>query len=307
MSHSIGPVETRFFEYHDPERPLELRVGGSLPRFTLAYEMYGRMNEDRSNVILLYHAMTGSQHAAGINHEVPGLDGRWTEELHEGWWNGFVGPEKALDTRHFCVVCANYLGGCYGSTGPASINPETGTYWGPSFPVLRMSDIVDAQMKLLDHLGVEQLHAVAGASIGGFLSLLTAQLKNQTPLEPVDNESFVNGAKPAFGDARRGLCAGCEVERHAGNVGVLALHQRAVAVDTGEQTNWFLFLHRLDLGAQDVTFAQHDVVPSCEFYDWHVVLQVLCADPFARLQAGINSALVGGHFSSPCVCAPGRA
>jgi len=174
MSHSIGPVETRFFEYHDPERPLELRVGGSLPRFTLAYEMYGRMNEDRSNVILLYHAMTGSQHAAGINHEVPGLDGRWTEELHEGWWNGFVGPEKALDTRHFCVVCANYLGGCYGSTGPASINPETGTYWGPSFPVLRMSDIVDAQMKLLDHLGVEQLHAVAGASIGGFLSLLTA-------------------------------------------------------------------------------------------------------------------------------------
>jgi homoserine O-acetyltransferase len=174
MSHSIGPVETHFFEYHDPDHPLELRVGGSLSRFTLAYEMYGRMNADRSNVILLYHAMTGSQHAAGVNRDVPGLDGRWTDELHEGWWNGFVGPEKALDTRHFCVLCANYLGGCYGSTGPASINPETGTYWGPAFPVLRMSDIVDSQMKLLDHLGVRRLHAVAGASIGGFLSLLTA-------------------------------------------------------------------------------------------------------------------------------------
>lgn len=174
MSHSIGSVETRFFEYENPDDPLVLRVGGPLSRFTLAYEMYGRMNDDRSNVILLYHAMTGSQHAAGMNHEVPGLDGRWTDEMHEGWWNGFIGPEKALDTRHFCVICANYLGGCYGSTGPASINPETGTYWGPSFPVLRMSDIVDSQMKLLDHLGVTQLHAVVGASIGGFLSLLTA-------------------------------------------------------------------------------------------------------------------------------------
>jgi homoserine O-acetyltransferase len=174
MSHSIGPVETRFFEHQDPDQPLVLRVGGTLPLFTLAYEMYGRMNDDKSNVILLYHAMTGSQHAAGINQEVPGLDGRWTEEVHEGWWNGFIGPEKAIDTRRYCVLCANYLGGCYGSTGPASINPETGCPWGPSFPVLRMSDIVNAQMKLLDHLGVRQLHAVIGASIGGFLSLLTA-------------------------------------------------------------------------------------------------------------------------------------
>lgn len=173
MSHSIGKVETKFFEYDDPDHPLALRVGSPLPRFTLAYEMYGQMNADRSNVILLYHAMTGNQHAAGVNLDVPGLNGRWTEEVHEGWWNGFIGPEKALDTRRFCVLCVNYLGGCYGSTGPASINPATGTYWGPSFPVLRMSDIVDSQMKLLDHLGVTRLQATAGASIGGFLALLT--------------------------------------------------------------------------------------------------------------------------------------
>ena len=174
MSQSIGKTQTRFFEYHDPDNPLVLRVGRPLSRFTLAYEMYGRMNADKSNVILLFHAMTGSQHAAGINTTVPGLDGRWTEEVHEGWWNGFIGPNKALDTRKFCVLSVNYLGGCYGSTGPASINPETGTYWGPSFPVLRMSDIVDSQIKLLDHLGVPRLHAVVGASIGGFLSLLIA-------------------------------------------------------------------------------------------------------------------------------------
>lgn len=174
MTRSVGRVHTRFFAFADPRRPLCLRVGPKLARFTLAYEMYGRMNEAKSNVILLFHAMTGSQHAAGSNPHVPGLDGRWTEEMRLGWWDGFIGPGKALDTRQFCVICVNYLGGCYGSTGPASINPETGRRWGPAFPVLRMSDIVDSQMRLLDHLGVRRLHAVVGASIGGFLCLVTA-------------------------------------------------------------------------------------------------------------------------------------
>jgi len=171
---SPGPVRTRFFDFDNPRDPLKLRVGGALPQFRLAYEVYGRMNRDRSNVVLLYHAMTGSQHAAGLNPEVPGLDGRWTDEVQAGWWDGFIGPGKALDTQRFCVVCANYLGGCYGSTGPASIDPATGRPWGPSFPVLRMSDIVDSQMRLLDALKVRQLHAVIGASIGGYLCLLTA-------------------------------------------------------------------------------------------------------------------------------------
>jgi len=102
------------------------------------------------------------------------LDGRWTEEVHLGWWDAFIGPGKALDTRLFCVICVNYLGGCYGSTGPASINPTTGRPWGPIFPVLRLSDIVDSQMRLLDALGVRKLHAVVGASTGGFLCQLLA-------------------------------------------------------------------------------------------------------------------------------------
>jgi homoserine O-acetyltransferase len=171
---SIGKVETRFFEFNDSKKPLALSVGGKLPRFTLAYEVYGRLNADASNVILLFHAMTGSQHAAGTNRHVPDLDGRWTDEVQEGWWNGFIGPGAALDTRKFCVLCVNYLGGCYGSTGPASINPATGKQWGPHFPVLRMRDIVDSQVRLLDHLGVRKLHAVVGASLGGFLSQLLA-------------------------------------------------------------------------------------------------------------------------------------
>jgi len=168
---SIGKVQTRFFEFCDSENPLRLQCGTVLERFTLAYEIYGKMNAARSNVILLFHAMTGSQHAAGINHEVPGLNGRWSEEMHEGWWDGFIGPGKALDTRTYCIICVNYLGGCYGSTGPASINPATGKPWGPAFPVLRVSDIVDSQVRLLDHLGVDKVHAVVGASLGGFLSM----------------------------------------------------------------------------------------------------------------------------------------
>ena len=171
---SIGEVQTRFFEFCDSQNPMRLQCGTVLERFTLAYEVYGKMNAARSNVILLFHAMTGSQHAAGFNPQVPGLDGRWSEEMHEGWWSAFVVPGKALDTRKFCVLCANYLGGCYGSTGPASIDPLTGKAWGPAFPVLRTSDIVDSQIRLLDHLGVQKLHAVIGASVGGFLSQVLA-------------------------------------------------------------------------------------------------------------------------------------
>ena len=174
MTGSVGQTVTKFFEFNNPKKPLRLRVGGKLARFTLAYEMYGRMNADRSNVILLFHAMTGSQHAAGRNRNVAGLNGRWTPEMRVGWWDVFIGPGKALDTRKFCVICVNYLGGCYGSTGPASINPQTGKPWGPTFPVLRIIDILESQLKLLDHLGVNKLHAVVGGSLGGYLSLLLA-------------------------------------------------------------------------------------------------------------------------------------
>ncbi|XHR28480.1 MAG: homoserine O-acetyltransferase [Chthoniobacteraceae bacterium] len=171
LKDSIGKVQTRFFEFCDGANPMRLQCGTALERFTLAYEMYGKMNRAKSNVILLFHAMTGSQHAAGINTEVPGLDGRWSEELYEGWWDGYIGPGKALDTTKYCVICANYLGGCYGSTGPASIDPATGKPFGPAFPVLRMSDMVDSQVRLLDHLGVYKVHALVGPSLGGLLAL----------------------------------------------------------------------------------------------------------------------------------------
>ncbi|WP_075080546.1 homoserine O-acetyltransferase MetX [Terrimicrobium sacchariphilum] len=169
--HSLGRVSTSFF--HSKE-PFELRCGDRLEEFTLAYETYGSLNADRSNAILVFHAMTGSQHAAGFNPVVPGLDGRWTEEMFGGWWENFIGPGLAIDTDKYFVVCANYLGGCYGSTGPASPRHSGGERWGADFPPIRISDIVDSQMRLLDHLGIETLHAAVGASIGGFLTLSLA-------------------------------------------------------------------------------------------------------------------------------------
>ncbi len=164
-------TETRFFT---SDEPIALDAGSSLPGFTLAYEQYGELNEARDNAILVFHALTGSQHAAGFTESVAGVGERWTAECQTGWWDAFIGPGRALDTDRFAVFCVNYLGGCYGSTGPSSENPETGTPYGGSFPAVSVDDIVDSQLRLLDHLGVEQLHAVTGASMGALMCLSLA-------------------------------------------------------------------------------------------------------------------------------------
>ncbi|MBT8217738.1 MAG: homoserine O-acetyltransferase, partial [Acidimicrobiia bacterium] len=124
--------------------------------------------------ILVFHALTGSQHAAGLTESVAGVGERWTDECRTGWWDGFVGPGKALDTDRFAVLCVNYLGGCYGSTGPVSINPATGAPYGSAFPWISVGDIVNSQMRLLDHLGIGRLHAVTGASLGALMCLTLA-------------------------------------------------------------------------------------------------------------------------------------
>src|SRR5690242_5809280 len=109
-------VQTQFFTFAETEaEAFDLELGGKLWPVTLAYETYGTLNAMRDNAILVFHALSGSQHAAGFNPEVPGLGGLWTEENHWGWWNDFIGPGKALDTRRYFVICANYIGGSYGS------------------------------------------------------------------------------------------------------------------------------------------------------------------------------------------------
>lgn len=164
---------TQFFDYPADLLPLRLQRGGRLSEVRLAYELYGEINKAGDNVILLFHALTGSQHAAGWTAEVEGVS-KWTDECRRGWWSDFIGSGLALDTDEMAVLCVNYLGGCYGSTGPSSTDPETGRPYGSSFPDLGLADIVDSQIPLLDHLGVSRLLATTGASLGGMMALSLA-------------------------------------------------------------------------------------------------------------------------------------
>lgn len=153
----IGPVSTQFFTFAEDE-PFRLESGETLQPVTLAYETYGALNADRSNAIVICHALSGSAHAAGQ------LDG---DPAKLGWWEETIGPGKAFDTDRFFVICSNVIGSCYGSTGPASIDPATGKPYGLNFPVVTVGDMVRAQVKLIDHLGIDKLLCVAGGSMGG--------------------------------------------------------------------------------------------------------------------------------------------
>ena len=139
------------------DKPLRLDSGVELTPFQIAYQTYGELNADRSNAILLCHALTGDQHVANV-HPVTGKP---------GWWETLVGPGKPIDTDRFFVICSNVVGGCLGSTGPSSTNPATGKLWGLDFPVITIPDMVRAQAMLIDGLGIDTLFAVVGGSMGG--------------------------------------------------------------------------------------------------------------------------------------------
>jgi len=151
---NIGVVRSMNYEIPGIFR---LESGKTLSSVRIEYEMYGKINADKSNVILICHALSGDAHAAGFH----------AGDRKPGWWNIVIGPNKAFDTEKYCVICSNILGGCKGSTGPSSIDPEKGKHYGISFPVITIADMVNAQKKLIEHLGVKQLFAVAGGSMGG--------------------------------------------------------------------------------------------------------------------------------------------
>ncbi len=176
MAKGIGETQTQFLEVGSAQEPFAFSCGMSLPGITVAYETYGKLNARKTNAILLFHALSGSQHAAGVTKSVPDTDARWTEDCQTGWWDLFIGPGKAMDTNRYFIICANYLGGCYGSSGPASINPKTGKPYGGKFPAVSSSDVVRSQLAVLDHLGIKQLLAVIGASVGGLLAINLATM-----------------------------------------------------------------------------------------------------------------------------------
>jgi len=140
-----------------PGEPLKLEAGVDLAPFQIAYQTYGELNEARSNAVLVCHALTGDQHVAN-SHPVTGKP---------GWWESLIGPGKIVDTERFFVISANVIGGCLGSTGPASTNPSTGRPYGLDLPVITIRDMVRAQVMLVDHLGIDRLFCVIGGSMGG--------------------------------------------------------------------------------------------------------------------------------------------
>ncbi len=156
---SVGIVKAQQAHF---DAPITLKSGETLPQFDLVYETYGTLNADKSNAVLVCHALSGTHHVAG----------RYTEtDKNPGWWDNLVGPTKPLDTNKFFVIGVNNLGGCHGSSGPASINPATGKPWGAAFPVVTVEDWVQSQARLLDFLGIRQLAAVIGGSLGGMQAL----------------------------------------------------------------------------------------------------------------------------------------
>lgn len=159
---SIGLVETKTFTFAEPPNGLKLDCGRTLGPITLAYETYGELNADKSNAILIEHAFSGNAHAAGYYTK---------KDKHPGWWDDMIGPGKAFDTNKYFMICSNVLGGCAGSTGPASVNPESGKVWGLEFPIITIRDMVEAQRHLIDHLGIEKLLCVTGGSMGGMQTL----------------------------------------------------------------------------------------------------------------------------------------
>ena len=154
---SVGIVETQFYTFAQPPDELVLESGERLGPVTLAFETYGSLNKDKSNAILIVHALSGDAHAAGFHRG----------DKDPGWWDNMIGPGKAFDTEKYFVICSNVIGGCQGSTGPSSINPKTNKPYGLDFPVITIKDMVEAQRHLIDYLDIGRLLAVAGGSMGG--------------------------------------------------------------------------------------------------------------------------------------------
>jgi len=148
INQSVGIVETKYFTI---EKKIRLESGEEFGPITVAYETYGRLNGKKDNAILVLHALTGDAHAAGYHSET---------DYKPGWWNDMIGPGKAFDTDKYFIISSNMLGGCKGTTGPSSINPETGKAYGTDFPVITIEDTVKVQKELVEHLGVKKLLSV---------------------------------------------------------------------------------------------------------------------------------------------------
>jgi homoserine O-acetyltransferase len=225
MSSSVGIVETKYYE---SGHPFMLESGAVLKEPVLAYETYGRLNTDRDNAVLVCHALSGDAHAAGFHKG----------DKKPGWWDDMIGPGKAFDTDKYFVVCSNVIGGCKGTTGPSSINPDTGKPYALTFPVVTISDMVNAQKLLIDHLGVRKVLCVSGGSMGGMQALqwtvsypelvrssipiatTTKHSAQQIAFDEVGRQAIMSDPKWEMGNyyPKEGPVAGLSVARMVGHI-----------------------------------------------------------------------------------------
>ena len=176
------------------KKPLKLDCGKTICDYPVAYETYGKLNEKKDNAILAFHALTGDQFASGLNPITK----------KEGWWNYLIGPDKAIDTKKYFVICANVIGGCMGSYGPSNINPKTNKNFGTEFPVITINDMVNAQYHLLEFFKIEKLFSVLGGSMGGmqvlqFVSLYQDMAHSAIPIACSASHSAQNIALNELG------------------------------------------------------------------------------------------------------------
>lgn len=205
-SNSIGVVSAQRAHF---DSPFTFKSGAVLPRYDLVYETYGTLNADKSNAILVCHALSGHHHVAGYYTDDPN---------NVGWWDTMIGPGKPVDTNKFFVVGLNNLGGCHGSTGPSSINPETGKPYGASFPVVTVEDWVESQARLADVLGIRQFAAVMGGSLGGMQALQwsLAYPKRVRHVLAIATAPFLTAENIAFNDVARNAIL-TDPDFHGGN------------------------------------------------------------------------------------------
>jgi homoserine O-acetyltransferase len=156
-------AESHTVTFGGEDGPLRLESGAELPSVTVVYETYGKLSPERDNAVLVCHALSGDAHAGGFHGD--------RDDEKPGWWDFFIGPGKPLDTDRYFVICSNFLGSCYGTTGPVSVDPRTGAPYGLDFPFVTIRDMVEVQRRLIDHLGIEKLLAVTGGSMGGMQAL----------------------------------------------------------------------------------------------------------------------------------------
>ncbi len=194
---SVGTVETRYWRFAEPPDRLQLRCGARLGPIDVAYETYGELTTRRDNAVLLCHALSGDAHVAGRHSP---------DDRKPGWWDIMVGPGKPIDTSRYFVVCSNFIGGCSGSTGPSSVNPETGRPYGLSFPMVTVQDMIRVQHALVtQHLGLDRLLCVIGGSLGGMQVLQWAASYPEVVLGalPIASTSRLNAQAIAFNEVGR--------------------------------------------------------------------------------------------------------